>query len=137
MTTKALTTTITRKIQIRESRIRHARRAMWARVRFSAPCSTWSQAHPTYNVFLPAALAFTHLALAAAEILALAAALILRFFGFDCFVVFPLAFAQRALCAAAIFFLTAALILRLFFGEAATAALADEPKIRFSLSSSD
>ncbi len=57
--------------------------------------------------------------------------------GFVVGAVLPLAFAQRALCAAAIFFLTAALILRLFFGEAATAALADEPKIRYSLSSSD
>lgn len=55
-----------------------------------------SQVHPIYNVFLPAAFAFTHLALAAAEILALPAALILRFFGCDCSTFRPLAFAHRA-----------------------------------------
>ena len=60
------------------------------------PCSTPSQAHPTYNVLLPAALAFAHLALAAAEILALPAALILRRFGYACFAFCPLAFAHRA-----------------------------------------
>jgi len=57
---------------------------------------TPSQAHPTYKVFLPAPLAFAHRALVAAEILALAAALILRFFGCDCFAFGPLAFAHRA-----------------------------------------
>ena len=87
---------------------------------------------------MPAALAFAHLALAAAEILALAAALILRFFGCDGSAFCPLAFAHLAFWAAAILALPAALILRLDFGAATGAAgLFEEPKILCSLFWSD
>jgi hypothetical protein len=75
---------------------------------------------PPYSFVLPAALAFAQRFLAAAEIFALAAALILRLTfltGFaDNFL--PFIFAHRAFCAAAILALPAALILRFFFGPA-------------------
>lgn len=73
---------------------------------------------PPYSVFLPDALALTHRAFAAAEILALPAALILRLAFLTDFVADfrPLTFAHLARCAAAIFALPAALIFRLFFG---------------------
>jgi hypothetical protein len=84
-----------------------------------------------FNVFLPAALAFAHLAFAAAEILARAAALILRLgflVGFRADFL-PLVFAQRALWAAAILARPAAVILYLRLG----AAFADwVPSIRLS-----
>lgn len=84
-----------------------------------------------FKVVLPAALAFAHLALAAAEILARAAALNLRF-GFPVGFLadfWPLTFAQRALWAAAILARAAALILFWRLG----AALADAvPKIRLT-----
>jgi hypothetical protein len=74
---------------------------------------------------------------AEADILALAAALIVRLAfltGFaDGFV--PLIFAHRAFCAAAILALPAALIFRLRFGSASATGLDGEPKslpIRFS-----
>ena len=68
-----------------------------------------------YNVFFPAALAFAHLALAAAASLARVAGLLrLSFFlaAFD--LGLPLILAQRALAAAAIAAVPAADILRLF-----------------------
>ena len=73
---------------------------------------------------------------AAAEIFALAAALILRLAFLTGFVedAFPLTFAHRAFCAAAILALPAALIFRLLFGSASAAGLDGEPKslpIRF------
>jgi hypothetical protein len=86
-----------------------------------------------------AVLIFAHLALAAAEIFALAAALIRRF-GFRAGAAFdfaPLIFAQRALAAAAILALPAALILCLFFGAATAAGFVGEPKNRPSSFSSD
>jgi hypothetical protein len=65
-----------------------------------------------YNLFLPAAFTFFHLAFAKAEILALAAALILRLAFLTGFVTDfrPLTFAHLAFCAAAILALPAALI---------------------------
>jgi hypothetical protein len=97
------------------------------------------QNYPTYNVFLPAALAFAHRAFAASEIFRLAAALIMRLAflaGFtDNFV--PSTFAHLALAAAEILALPAALILRLFFGAATATGFVGEPKIRPSSFSSD
>jgi hypothetical protein len=61
------------------------------------------------SVVFPAAFAFFHLALAAAEMAARAAADILRLG----FAVFPFTFAHRAFCAAAILALAAADIFRL------------------------
>jgi hypothetical protein len=101
--------------------------------------STPSETHPTYNVFLPAALAFAHLALAAAEILALATALNLRLALVMGLTVtfFPFTFAHLALAAAEILALPAALILRLFFGAAEAAVFWGEPKIILSFFSND
>jgi len=84
-------------------------------------------------------LAFAHLALAAAAILARLAALILRLTFFADFATDfrPLTFAHRARAAAAILALPAALILRLFFGAATLVDFVEEPKIRPSLFSSD
>jgi len=95
--------------------------------------------YPIYNVFLPAALAFAHLALAAAEIFALPAALILALALGDCLstTFFPFTFAHLALAAALILALPAALILRLFFGTAAATGFVVEPKIRSSSFSRD
>lgn len=78
-------------------------------------------------------------ALAAAAILALAAALILRLaflIGFAS-VFCPLTFAHRARAAAAILALPAALILRFFFGATAVMDFVEAPKIRPSSFSSD
>src|ERR1017187_6311088 len=72
-----------------------------------------------YSDFFPAALALAQRAFAAAEILALAAALIFLFFAGALATGFaPLTFAHRAFCAAAILARPAALILR-FFGALA------------------
>jgi hypothetical protein len=98
-----------------------------------------SAQYPTYNFFLPAALTFAHLALAAAESFALAAALILPLaLGARLTATFfPFTFAHLALAAAESFALAAALILNFFFGAAATADFVEEPKIRPSSFSSD
>jgi len=87
-----------------------------------------------YSLVLPAALALTQRALAAALILALAAALIFRFFfgagfadDFD-----PFCLAHLALCAAAIFARAALLIVR--FGLAVLAGVMLPPPM--SLASS-
>jgi hypothetical protein len=95
--------------------------------------------YPRYSDFLPAALAFAHLALAAALILALAAALILDFFFGAGFTdkVFPFTFAHLALAAALILALDAALIVRFFFGAGLAAnltadGLAVEPNNRLN-----
>jgi hypothetical protein len=71
-------------------------------------------------------------ALAAAEIFALAAALILRLAFFTGFATDfrPLTFAHRARAAAAILALPAALILRFFFGATAVMDFVEVPKIR-------
>jgi hypothetical protein len=86
----------------------------------------------TYNVFLPAALAFAHLVLAAMEIFALAAAFNVTLALGDCLAVtfFPFTFDHLALTAAEILALAAALILRLFFRAAGTIGFIEEPKIR-------
>ena len=77
-------------------------------------------------------------ALAAAEILALAAALILRLAFFTGFATDfrPLTFAHRALAAAAILALPTALILRFFFGAGGAAGSVEEPRIEISFFSS-
>ena len=86
----------------------------------------------SYNDFLPAALAFAQRALAAAEILALAAALIPPFLlgaglaGFAAGFA-HLSFAQRSLAAALILALAAALIVNFFLGAKAPAVWAVEP----------
>ena len=78
-------------------------------------------------------MAFAHRALAAAEILALPAALIPLFFlgaglAFDLAAGFaPLTFAQRSLAAALILALAAALIVNFFFGAMAAAVWTVEP----------
>ena len=78
-------------------------------------------------------------ALAAAEILALAAALILRLAFLTGFAADsrPLTLAHRARAAAAILALPAALILRFFFGATAVMDFVEAPKIRPSSFSSD
>src|SRR5208282_3931322 len=78
-----------------------------------------------YNVFLPAALAFFQRALAAAEIFAFAAALILRLAFLTGFAADfrPFALAHLARCAAAIFRLPAALIFRRLTGVVTPAVL--------------
>lgn len=86
-----------------------------------------------------AVLLFAQRALAAAEIFALAAALIRRF-GFctgPTFDFVRLTFAQRALAAREIFRLAAALILRRFLGATSAACFIGEPRIRLSLFSRD
>jgi hypothetical protein len=90
----------------------------------------------SYNFDLPAALALAHRFFAAADILALAAALILRLAFLTGFAEedFPLTFAHRAFCAAMILALPAALIFRLFFGAAGATGFEAEPRnvpIRF------
>jgi hypothetical protein len=97
------------------------------------------QPYPAYNRFLPAALAFAHRALAAAEILALAAALsLLLALGASLTATFvPFTFAHLALAAAEILALAAALIVRFFFGTTAATGFAEFPKIRFNSFSSD
>ena len=81
-----------------------------------------------YSLFLPAAFAFAHLALAAALNLALAAALIFRLAFFAGFA--PLTFAQRALTAARMLARPAALIFRL--GLAVLAGVVLPPTNLFS-----
>jgi hypothetical protein len=87
-----------------------------------------------YNFFLPAALAFAHLAFIAATILALPAALIFRLAFLTGFV--PLTFAQRLFAAAEIFALPAALIFFRFFG-AGFKIFSEDPKSLFNSLSSD
>jgi hypothetical protein len=91
-----------------------------------------------YSLFFPAAFAFFHLAFAAAEIFALAAALILRLPLFTGFAADfrPLTFAQRAFCASAILFLPEALILFRFLG-ADTLVVSEELKSLLNCFSSD
>ena len=95
--------------------------------------------NPSYSLDFPAALAFFHLALAAAEILALADVLIFRLAFLaglpDNF--FPFSFAQRARCAAATRARPAGLIVLFFFGEAGVVDLVGEPKIWPSFFSND
>lgn len=84
-----------------------------------------------YSDFLPAALSLAQRAFAAAEILALAAALIVRFLAGALMAGFAaLIFAQRAFCAFAILALPAALILP-FFGALAGAGV-EAPSIEAS-----
>lgn len=84
-----------------------------------------------YSDFFPDALTLAQRAFAIAESLALAAALILRFFAGALTASFaPLAFAQRAFCAAPILARAVALIL-LFFGVAAGAGV-EAPRIEAS-----
>lgn len=90
-----------------------------------------------YSLDLPAALALAQRFFAAAEIFALAAALILRLAFLTVFATgfVPFTFAHLAFCAAAILALPAALIFRLRFGSASVTDLDGEPKslpIRFS-----
>jgi len=82
-----------------------------------------------YSVFLPSALAFAHLALAAAEIAALPA-LLMRLFpflgGLESVASVPLILAHLARCAAAILALVAA-DLRCFFGAFRADAIGPSP----------
>ena len=80
---------------------------------------------PPYSLLFPAALAFAQRFFAAAEIFALAAALILRLAFLTGFTADfrPLTFAHLARCPAAIFRLPAALIFRRLTGLAVSALL--------------
>lgn len=90
-----------------------------------------------YSDFRPAALAFAHLALAAAEIFARPAALIPPFALGAALTATFFTLAHRALAAAEIFARWAALIVPFFFGAIAVAIFAGEPKIRPSSFSND
>ena len=86
-----------------------------------------------HSDFLPAAFTLAHRALAAAEILARLAALIVDFFLTTGLATGVLTFAQRAFCAAAILARAAALIFDFFFGAGVgVEAFAGEPRMAAS-----